>query len=196
MTPDRIWRQLGCRSDRRSLYSYLDRLKKEGLLERTPNSAAWAEGSRELSPRPIATRIRAAGLNCFYVRTSGHDSFQMICFQWFPTARHFPMCDNPSSSVRDRNRTQTHHDVALRQPYLQSALAEAANQACRRTRSSARPSGGVLISARDWSHRRSRRRYRDLDHVVANRIQNELADGVQVQLAHNVAAVSFSSFEA
>ncbi len=38
MKPDEVWRQLGCRLDRRSLYSYLDRLNKQGLLERTPNA--------------------------------------------------------------------------------------------------------------------------------------------------------------
>jgi hypothetical protein len=35
--PDDVWRQLGCRLDRRSLYSYLDRLKKQGLLQRGPS---------------------------------------------------------------------------------------------------------------------------------------------------------------
>jgi DNA-binding IclR family transcriptional regulator len=37
MKPDEVWRQLGSRLDRRSLYSYLDRLKKQGLVERNPN---------------------------------------------------------------------------------------------------------------------------------------------------------------
>jgi DNA-binding IclR family transcriptional regulator len=37
MKPDEVWRQLGCRLDRRSLYSYLDRLKQQGLLKRSPN---------------------------------------------------------------------------------------------------------------------------------------------------------------
>ncbi len=37
MKPDEVWRQLGRRLDRRSLYSYLDRLRKQGLLMRSPN---------------------------------------------------------------------------------------------------------------------------------------------------------------
>ena len=37
MRPDDVWRQLGCRLNRRSLYSYLDRLRKQGLLERIPS---------------------------------------------------------------------------------------------------------------------------------------------------------------
>ena len=37
MKPDEVWHQLGRRLDRRSLYSYLDRLKKQGLVERNPN---------------------------------------------------------------------------------------------------------------------------------------------------------------
>ena len=37
MKPDEVWRQLGCRLDRRSLYSYLDRLEKQGLVERNLN---------------------------------------------------------------------------------------------------------------------------------------------------------------
>jgi DNA-binding IclR family transcriptional regulator len=36
MKPDDVWRQLGCGLDRRSLYSYLDRLRKQGLLQRGP----------------------------------------------------------------------------------------------------------------------------------------------------------------
>ena len=36
MKPDDVWRQLGSRLDRRSLYSYLDRLRKQGLLQRGP----------------------------------------------------------------------------------------------------------------------------------------------------------------
>jgi len=35
--PDVIWKQLGRRLDRRSLYSYLDRLRQQGLIERYPN---------------------------------------------------------------------------------------------------------------------------------------------------------------
>jgi len=37
MKPDEVWHQLGSRLDRRSLYSYLDRLRKQGLVERNPN---------------------------------------------------------------------------------------------------------------------------------------------------------------
>lgn len=37
MKPDEVWRQLGRRLDRRSLYSYLDRLRKQGLLVRSPD---------------------------------------------------------------------------------------------------------------------------------------------------------------
>jgi DNA-binding PadR family transcriptional regulator len=37
MKPDDVWRQLGARLDRRSLYSYLDRLRKQGLLEKSPS---------------------------------------------------------------------------------------------------------------------------------------------------------------
>jgi DNA-binding IclR family transcriptional regulator len=39
MKPDDVWRQLGCGCglDRRSLYSYLDRLRKQGLLQRGPS---------------------------------------------------------------------------------------------------------------------------------------------------------------
>ena len=37
MKPDEVWHQLGRGLDRRSLYSYLDRLKKQGLVERNPN---------------------------------------------------------------------------------------------------------------------------------------------------------------
>jgi len=37
MKPDEVWDQLGRRLDRRSLYSYLDRLKKQGLVERNLN---------------------------------------------------------------------------------------------------------------------------------------------------------------
>jgi hypothetical protein len=36
--PDDVWRQLGCGLDRRSLYSYLDRLRKQGLLQRGTSS--------------------------------------------------------------------------------------------------------------------------------------------------------------
>jgi DNA-binding IclR family transcriptional regulator len=35
--PDEVWAQLGRRLDRRSVYSYLDRLRRQGLLERPPN---------------------------------------------------------------------------------------------------------------------------------------------------------------
>jgi len=35
--PDVIGKQLGRRLDRRSLYSYLDRLRQQGLIERYPN---------------------------------------------------------------------------------------------------------------------------------------------------------------
>lgn len=37
MKPDDVWRQLGSRLDRRSMYSYLDRLRKQGLLVKSPN---------------------------------------------------------------------------------------------------------------------------------------------------------------
>lgn len=37
MKPDEVWHQLGRHLDRRSFYSYLDRLKKQGLIERNLN---------------------------------------------------------------------------------------------------------------------------------------------------------------
>ncbi|MBZ5650986.1 MAG: winged helix-turn-helix transcriptional regulator [Acidobacteriia bacterium] len=37
MKPDEVWHQLSRRLDRWSLYSYLNRLKKQGLVERNPN---------------------------------------------------------------------------------------------------------------------------------------------------------------
>jgi len=38
LKPDEIWHRLGRHLERRSLYSYLDRLRQQGLLERGPNS--------------------------------------------------------------------------------------------------------------------------------------------------------------
>jgi DNA-binding IclR family transcriptional regulator len=38
LTPDQVGRQLPSAPDRRSLYSYLARLRGQGLLERNPNS--------------------------------------------------------------------------------------------------------------------------------------------------------------
>jgi DNA-binding PadR family transcriptional regulator len=38
LTPDRVWMGLQRRLDRRSVYSYLLRLKRQGLLESGPNS--------------------------------------------------------------------------------------------------------------------------------------------------------------
>ncbi len=37
VTPDRVWLGLEPRPDRRSVYSYLLRLKRQGLLETGPN---------------------------------------------------------------------------------------------------------------------------------------------------------------
>jgi len=37
ITPDRVWVALKPRPDRRSVYSYLLRLKRQGLLETGPN---------------------------------------------------------------------------------------------------------------------------------------------------------------
>ncbi len=37
LTPDQVCRKLEPRPDRRSLYSYLARLRRQGLLERGPN---------------------------------------------------------------------------------------------------------------------------------------------------------------
>jgi len=45
MKPDEVWHQLGRRLDRRCLYSYLDRLKKQGLVERNPNPARGKRSS-------------------------------------------------------------------------------------------------------------------------------------------------------
>ena len=38
MRPDQVWIQLDRSLDRRSLYSYLGRLRQQGLIERHPNS--------------------------------------------------------------------------------------------------------------------------------------------------------------
>jgi len=38
LTPDRIWLALQKQLDRRSVYSYLLRLKRQGLLETGPNT--------------------------------------------------------------------------------------------------------------------------------------------------------------
>ena len=37
LTPDRVWLELRRQLDRRSVYSYLLRLKRQGLLETGPN---------------------------------------------------------------------------------------------------------------------------------------------------------------
>lgn len=37
-TPDRVWLELVRKLDRRSVYSYLLRLKRQGLLETSPNN--------------------------------------------------------------------------------------------------------------------------------------------------------------
>ena len=37
VTPDQVCRKLQSRPDRRSMYSYLSRLREQGLLERSPN---------------------------------------------------------------------------------------------------------------------------------------------------------------
>ena len=37
VSPDEVWLHLQCKLDRRSVYSYLLRLKRQGLLETGPN---------------------------------------------------------------------------------------------------------------------------------------------------------------
>jgi hypothetical protein len=37
VSPDEVWLHLQCKLDRRSVYSYLLRLKRQGLLEAGPN---------------------------------------------------------------------------------------------------------------------------------------------------------------
>jgi len=37
LSPDQVWRKLPSGPDRRSMYSYLARLRRQGLLERGPN---------------------------------------------------------------------------------------------------------------------------------------------------------------
>ena len=39
LTPDYVWRGLGRQLDRRSVYSYLLRLKRQGLLATGPNTS-------------------------------------------------------------------------------------------------------------------------------------------------------------
>jgi DNA-binding PadR family transcriptional regulator len=50
--PDEVWNQLARRLDRRSVYSYLDRLRRQGLLERLPNPRRGQLAYR-LTPRGV-----------------------------------------------------------------------------------------------------------------------------------------------
>src|SRR5262249_10155969 len=45
-----------------------------------------------------------------------------------------------------------------------------------------------------WPERRARTGLKDLDNAIPHCVQSEVGDGVQIQLAHNVGAVSFSGF--
>jgi DNA-binding PadR family transcriptional regulator len=50
LTPDQVRRKLQPNPDRRSFYSYLGRLQKQGLLERLPNARRGHLGYR-ITPR-------------------------------------------------------------------------------------------------------------------------------------------------